>query len=387
MVRLRRIGASALLACCLALSSTPARGQATNEKVAPAYVLSIWTDDADDQAEALTRALRSRVRAAAGWSVSETTQSFETLAIALRCPPKPDPACLDRIGDQLHANLYIWGKMAKGRGEITAEVHLWRRNGPGSDDSATYPEAYTDPDDPRLRAIAAHLFDDLAGPAPGATLVVRAGTGGGSVFVDGVRRGALTGGVASVAVSAGAHRVEVRVPGFQPATQSATVGATGDQKIDFTLSPAFAHAEPARVKASSPSPTRTIFGVSAIIVGAASLVVAGLEGLKWADDKRASNNDRANVPSDVTDVCANQVNSYAQDACQKSADAKTASTLGWIFAAAGVVFGGTGALLLATAPHERVHEPTGTRTSRRRPVELVPTLGTRTQSLDLRIRF
>ena len=36
----------------------------------------------------------------------------ETLSIALKCPPKPDPACLKRIGDQLKADHYVWGTMA-----------------------------------------------------------------------------------------------------------------------------------------------------------------------------------------------------------------------------------------------------------------------------------
>ena len=58
--------------------------RASNSKATPIYVLSVWTNDADDQADALTAALRSRVRQLPGWSLAETTQSFETLAIAGR---------------------------------------------------------------------------------------------------------------------------------------------------------------------------------------------------------------------------------------------------------------------------------------------------------------
>ncbi len=356
-------------------------------KAAPIYVLAIWTDDADDQAEALTRALRSRVRATAGWSLGETTQSFETLAIALRCPPRPDPPCLDRIGDQLHANQYIWGTMAKARGEVTAELHLWRRNGTESADSATYAESYKDPDDPRLRAIAMRLFDNMVVPAPGPTLVVHAGTGAGAVFVDEVRRGALTAGVAYIAVTAGVHKIEVRVPGFQTATQSATVGATGEQALDFPLLPSGAITEHTQRESSSRSFAWTIVGYSAIAAGVGCLVAAGVEGLRWSDDRSASDKDRANVPSSVSNVCSDTANGFALDACQKSDDAKSAAVLGWVFAAAGAALGGTGAWLLLAAPNKPAHEPTGTRTSQRPPVELVPTLGPRAQSLDLRIRF
>ena len=384
---MNRIGVFALVACCLALSSSRARAQVPSAKPAPIYVLAIWTDDADDQAEALTRALRSRVRVAAGWSLSETTQSFETLAIALRCPPKPDPMCLDRIGDQLHANHYIWGTMTKARGEVTAALHLWMRNAPESLGSATYSESYKDPDDPRLRAIAARLFDDMVGPTAGATLVVRAGVGAGTVFVDGVKRGALTAGVAYVAVSAGEHKVEVRVPGFQATTQSATVGATGEERLDFPLLPTTVYTEPAQRESSSRSVTRTVLGYSAIVAGVGCLVGAGLEGLQWSDDRSASERDRASVPSSVGNVCLESVNSFAIDACQKSNDAKSAALLGWVFAASGVALGATGAWLVLAAPHERAHEPAATRTSRWAPVEFVPMLGPRTQSVDLRIRF
>jgi hypothetical protein len=388
MVRVTRIGASALMAFCLAFGSRSARGQAASEKVSQVSVLAIWTDDADDQADALTRAIRSRVLTAAGWALVETTQSFETLAIALRCPPKPDAACLNNIGEQLHANYFIWGKMAKARGEIIADVHLWRRGSPGTDDSVTYPETYKDPDDPKLRVIATRLFDNLVGSAAGATLVVHAGTGGGTVFVDGVRRGALTGGVAYVVVSAEFHRVEVRVPGFQPAAKSATAGPTGESNLYFTLLPAaFASTERAPREHSAPFPTRTVLGYTVLATGVGCLVAAGVEGLTWANDKSASEKDRASVPSTVSDVCLNPINFAAQDACQKSADAKNASALAWIFAGAGAVLSGTGAWLLLAGRHEPAREPTGTRTSWLPPVELLPVLGTRTQSLDVRIRF
>src|SRR6516164_8095028 len=90
-------------------ASSPARAEPPNGRATPVYILTLWTDDSDDQADALTQALRSRVRQASGWSLLETNQSFETLSIALKCPSKPDPPCLQRIGDQLHADHYVWG--------------------------------------------------------------------------------------------------------------------------------------------------------------------------------------------------------------------------------------------------------------------------------------
>src|SRR5277367_2401780 len=88
----------------LAPTRSLAQSDSTQEPTRSAvYILALSTDDADDEADALTRALRGRVRQSDRWTLSETSQSFDTLAIALRCPPRPDAACLGRIGDQLRA--------------------------------------------------------------------------------------------------------------------------------------------------------------------------------------------------------------------------------------------------------------------------------------------
>src|ERR1043166_6726485 len=97
-----------LLAAAMALSVTrPARAEPPSARATPLYVLAIRTDDADDQADALTLALRARVRLAAGWSLLDTNQSFETLSIALKCSNRTDSACLQRIGDQLKTDHYV----------------------------------------------------------------------------------------------------------------------------------------------------------------------------------------------------------------------------------------------------------------------------------------
>src|SRR5690349_6505730 len=124
-----------LLAAAMLLSLPRyARAETPSARATPVYVLAVRTDDSDDQADALTLALRARVRVAAGWSLLDTNQSFETLSIALRCPPRPDGACLQRIGDQLKTDKYIWGTMRKRTaGQVIAELHLWSRGKPGTD--------------------------------------------------------------------------------------------------------------------------------------------------------------------------------------------------------------------------------------------------------------
>jgi hypothetical protein len=110
--------------------------------------------------------------------------------------------------------------------------------------------------------------------------------------------------------------------------------------------------------------------------------------VNWLSDKNASDNDRMQIPTTVTDVCS--VNSpTAQDACKQSKDATTRSTLGWIFGGAGVALGGLGVWLITTdhsssdAPldssaHSRAARPT---------LVAAPSLGPHGGALNLRLTF
>ena len=114
MFREIRVGVLALLAFGALVGTRDARAQ---ERAPDALVvLPLTTDDADDQADALTRALRARVEALPAWAPQESAQSFETLSIALRCPTKPDAACLERVADQIHTDHYVWGTMVHAEG-------------------------------------------------------------------------------------------------------------------------------------------------------------------------------------------------------------------------------------------------------------------------------
>src|ERR1700679_3939873 len=105
MLRVSRLAQLFVLLGTLVLWSRPARAQLARPQ--GIHVLDIDSDDADDQAEALTGALRSRVRAAPGWLLLDATQSLSMLTAALRCPQHPDAACLQRIGDQLKSDRFL----------------------------------------------------------------------------------------------------------------------------------------------------------------------------------------------------------------------------------------------------------------------------------------
>jgi hypothetical protein len=381
--------ALALLGTVVGLASTPrtAHAEPPNPRAAQIYVLSIWTDDADDTADALTQALRSRVRGAEGWSLQETPQSFETLTIALKCPAKPDPPCLQRIGDQLHAERYVWGTMARRKsGQVTAEMHFWSRGKGSAEAAESYAENLKDAGDQSLREIASRLFGRLTGGIAGGTLVVHAGKAGGSVIVDGVHKASLENGVARLDLGGGLHTIGVRVSGFDAPAQQASVSPGGENALTFTLSPAAPDAtEPEPHK---PFPTRDVATYSALAVGAGLLVAGGVEGLVWLDDSNTSKADRKGVPPSVTNVCETAVNAAAIDACQKSHDAVTVSTLAWVFTGVGAALLGTGVVLLRSGhgPGDRPHD--AATVARQKPsLALLPLLGPRSGALDLRVTF
>jgi hypothetical protein len=169
----------------------------------------------------------------------------------------------------------------------------------------------------------------------------------------------------------------VRVPGFLAAEQTVDVGAS-PRDVTFSLT-----AEAASESAGAPVDTRKWLGYGGIAVGATLLVVGAIEMGRWVDDSRTSDQQRALVPSSITDVCKAQGNAAAAAACQTARSQQTAAILAWVFSLAGVAFAGAGTYLLVTSA------PQGDRpqNAARAPVEIVPTIGPQTRSLDLRVTF
>jgi hypothetical protein len=396
MVRAIALALMALVVSLVLFRSGPALAEPPNGKATPVYVLSVWTNDVDDQADALTQALRARVRLATGWSLAETNQSFETLSLALRCPPTPNQSCLDRIGDQLHADHYIWGTLAREKaGEVSAEMRLWSRGKPQVEANETYSDNLKDPGDEALKAVAGRLLSKLTSSGSTGTLVVHAGTSSGSVLVDGTPKGKLDGGLGRVDIPEGAHTVSVRVSGFSAPSQSVNLQDGGEAEITFALTPAEstpgaegAPEQPQEPTEKKPFPLRKVIGWTAVVAGVGFLVTAGIEGTRWLSDKNDSDTDRNNVPSSVTDVCAMPVNQAAVDACNKSTDASQAVKLGWIFAGVGAVLAGTGIWLVVGDHSGDAPEPAATakRTTRPR-FDVLPSLGAHAGSVDVRMTF
>jgi hypothetical protein len=233
--------------------------------------------------------------------------------------------------------------------------------------------------------------------------VVHAGTGKGSVLIDGASKGTLDEGTARLNVPVGQHTVSVRLAGFEAEGKTTTIVEGTEEEVTVPLSPVAsesahpaAEAEATPERASSPFPLRRVLAYSALVAGGALLVGGVVEGVAWENDKSASNNDRASIPASVTNVCSvmgqpQSVMMAAADACAKNSNATGASTGAWVFGGIGAALVATGVILLVTDPgHPAPTEPAqaATRPTVTRPsVSVLPTFGPHVGVLGLRVTF
>lgn len=261
-------------------------------------VLELDSDDSDEQAEALTRALRSRVRSANEWTLVESTQSLSMLTAALRCPKRPDTACLQHIGDQIKSDRFVWGFVSKSNEhQVTADLHLWTRGKPDVGVKETYSDNLRDENDDTMRKIASRIFDRLTGGAS-AMIVVHAGTGDGTVTVDGDQKESLDHGAAALIVKGGPHVVEVRTPGFLVASQKvvAVPGSSFDVNVPLTPeAPSLPAEEP-----TGPRSTRRVLGWTGVIGGGALLAAGVALAIVFESNRSALNTDRQNNYGNAT---------------------------------------------------------------------------------------
>jgi hypothetical protein len=170
---MRKLVSRVLLGGVLALSGV-ARAEPPGPGVFPVQVIAIQSEDADDQAESLTAALRSRVRAMRGYSLHDSDFALEVLTLGLKCGDVPDEPCQAKIADQIHADRYIWGavRRSKTHRQVTADLHLWARGRPAARTQLTFSDNLTAPGDEALKRLVedalAKLFEvpKPSSPAP-----------------------------------------------------------------------------------------------------------------------------------------------------------------------------------------------------------------------------
>lgn len=327
----------------------------------PVDVLTVTpADDADDQAEALTKALRDAVKAAPGWSLGTGDYSLEVLSIEMKCakpPAPPDANCESRIADQIKVDRYIWGVLKKKGANVEGELHLWVRGKGTNKVDVTYSANLTEPNDDALKKVASDAIQQLTGGAPKGSAHIKVGNSGGQVFIDGQPVGALVAGEGTFALASGSHRVVVKAPGYADAEAQVAIKPNASSDVALTLVP---------VEPKSNLDMRRIGGYAGIGAGVAFGIVGVVSSLQVNsvrnDDKFTT---YANQYVSSTDVCDAAANKQApnpakgervlsgaatfDEAASMCSKASTFQVLQFVFYGLAAVSGGAGIYLLATS--------------------------------------
>lgn len=228
--------ATALMLSASMFTTAPVQAAEPGPDTLPIHVISVQTLDADDQAEALTKALRQAVRAMPGWSQAEGDYSLEVLTLSLKCPDPPDAGCQSRIADQIRADRYVWGVLSKAKGgNVVGELSFWVRGKGTTSYKLDYSANLTESQDEALKKVATDAIMKLTDGPPKGEVKVSAGGIPGQVFVDGQPLGSLTGGQGTFFVPAGKHELIVKAPGYADMVSEITVKPTAP--TDVTVVP------------------------------------------------------------------------------------------------------------------------------------------------------
>ena len=201
------IARSALAAASVVMTANGARADAPGPNAPPIQVIAIRSDDAEDQADALTAALRNRVRALRGFSLGDGDYALEVLTLGLKCGEVPDEACQIKIGNQIRADRFVWGsvKRSKSAKQVVAELHLWTRGRTSTKTEFAFSDNLTAPGDDGLR----RLVDDALN-----VLLER-------------QKAPAAGGAASTAARPPAPRTPAPAPAATPASPAAATPTPG----------------------------------------------------------------------------------------------------------------------------------------------------------------
>jgi hypothetical protein len=350
---------------------------AADPKAPPlSYVIPLASDDAEENAEGFSGALKARVRAAPGWSLGESSDTLELYTTALRCPTRPDAACLERIAAQLKTDRFFWGTLRRTiNGQVFAEVHLWRRLQGDTMTTESFSDNLKDQNDEVLRRIAGHAFAKLAGEIVPALLTVnvRPAETQGVVQVDGKDEAPIDQGQATVELKPGTHTLSVRANGYKTSHNQVTIEAGKEMTLDVKLEQGVDLPPPS----SKPLPVRKILGIGGMVAGGGFLIAGVIESANFLSLQSQNSDDAKSADT------ANFCDGGHPTQCATLDSAKTARVLSVVFYGAAAVLGGGGAYLFFTD-----HSGDNTASaSAKNSWRVVPKVGPRSGSLDFALTF
>lgn len=321
-------------------------------------ILGIVSDDAEEQADALTEALRAEARQLPGVKVGKATQTLDVMTTANKCPQSPDPTCQQDIAKQLKTSQYIWGVLSKAPDQkVTIDLHHYVKDKADHLVRRTYPANLRDQNDQALREKARHFLVDLLELKIGFVRVAGQGKMAScSVQLDGESAGTLRDGSLVVQATPGQHTLSTQ--GCPTFSQQITVSASDEQVI--TLSePGSGAVAPPREEKKPFFTGRKVVAASMAGVGLAAGVVGVIFATKYASAVSSGN--------DELQGFTNPLNASSPDAyctgnarladgsrggriCDADKDARTFSTVSWIAGGAGAALLIGGVVLWVTDP-------------------------------------
>jgi hypothetical protein len=350
-------------------------------------VISLLSEDAFENAQALTLALKQVISRFQGWALAPGDYSLEVMTAALNCPEVPDAACLVAVAQAIKSDRFVWGIMKRDGNDVVADVHLWEWGSEKSRAEVRYSSELKDASQGTLLDMAAQTFEKLLAGREG-KLVVHAGKADGEVLVDGAPRAKLVNGKAELMVLSGEVTIAVRAPGFELAQQAVTIGGGTTSELTLELvatdRPAPPPDDTKDREAAKRAKTRRTVGYGALAAGAA---LAGVGTAFWVQSYQQTKNNewqrfREEVAKDE-DPCIRAPLEGRQDIDDLCKRNKRARLLAQVLVPSGVVAAGVGTVLLFTS-QQREHEAHAPKAAR---FTLYPYVGGDGASLDVRYDF
>jgi PEGA domain-containing protein len=287
-----------LVSICVLAFGASALGAAPGPDALPVHVVAVKSEEALDQAEALTQALRKAIRDSDGWSLGDSSQSLEFLAVKMGCQEPIDAACETRIADVLKADRYLWAVIQfedKAQSNIVGTLNFYVRGKGTNKVPLKYTANLTDPTMDALIEVARDAVSKATGGPPKGTLKISTGGVAGQLYIDEKPVGALPAEGTELQLPAGDHHLLVKAPGYADAEATASVKPATSVEVSLTM------VEQAEDK---PIDGRLVGGIAALAVG----VGTGAVGLWAALEVNKIRNDDAFTSyqdgfSDATNVC------------------------------------------------------------------------------------
>ena len=333
----------------------PRSAQAEEQQI---QILTVFSNDALQNAVALTEALKRAAAHVDGWKPAAGDVSLEVLMAGLGCT-EPNSSCLRKIAKEIDVDRYIWGTLEPVDDEVVAHLYYWEDGQNVRDTRLTYSESLTDGADDTLFDLAESAFYTLVGITTG-QLVVLAGDVDGEVFVDGASVGRIKNGRAEIQVPSGKVEVVVKAPGYEDARSTVKVRTGASARVVLEPIPLESNRKGFRIarRATSPEPdsrrhkprsAQRLVGYGVLGAGVAASVVGAVFWVQSAtqrnDEDYQDFRDEVLPTEDPCVVAEARGRNDIVDICDKN---DTARTLAWILTPTGVALSTLGAVLVAT---------------------------------------